>query len=149
MKYRRSYPVLFTADQDFVLCPSQTARSGFMILAVKRPDVMTCPCVCTWSPMSMNSCRARPWKLPASVVTSTWWRTVAKTPFTCGSGSTHSTLSASTRCCRVLELIGKICLLHCFQWKVTVRSQCKYMLCLSFLNLWCVCVFFFFCGFIM
>ena len=56
--------------------------------------------------MSMNSSHPKPWRQQEFAPTSTWWNSVARNLSTWESDFTPSTLSASTRCCHVLELIG-------------------------------------------
>ena len=86
---------------------SQMPRSGFMTWGVRRPEWMNCLFVFIWYQTSMNSCPVKPWMQPVSVATNTWWRTVVKILFICVWGCIRSMLSGSTKCCHVLELIGK------------------------------------------
>ena len=68
--------------------------------------------VATWCQMNMSSSPLKPWSLPVFVPASTWQKAVAKMVFTSECGSTLSTLSASARCCLVLERIDsrQVCL---------------------------------------
>lgn len=87
-----------------VVC--QTPRSVSSILAGRRRPWTISPCASIWSPMNMNSSVLRRWKPDVSAVTSTSSRIAARISSTSAWGSIPSMSSESTRCCRVLELIG-------------------------------------------
>ena len=86
---------------------SPILKSEFSTWVRRKLVSMTSHCACTLSLMNWNSCLQRLWKLDVSVAISTWLRTVVKISSTSACDFTPSTLSVSTKCCHVLELIGK------------------------------------------
>ena len=85
-----------------------------MTWVVRRHVWMSFRFVFIWCQMSMNSSQVKPWKRPVSAATNTWWRIVVKIPSICVWDCIHSMLSGLTKCCHVLELIGKFCYKSCF-----------------------------------
>merc|ERR1712168_1189689 len=82
----------------------QTQRFESSILARRRPVSMSFQSVSTWCLTNMSSCLQKPWKQLASAPTNTLPRSLVRMPSTSVFESTPSTLSASTKCCRVQEL---------------------------------------------
>jgi len=115
VQIKHSHPAAWMCDgeRDMIMNPAlcfslvQIPRLGSMILVLRRLPWTTFLFVFTWSRTSMSSCPVRLWRLAVSVPTSTWWSTAAKTSSTWGYVSILSTFCASTRCCRVLGLIGE------------------------------------------
>lgn len=95
----------------------QIRRFESMILAERRHYVMSFLVVYIWCLMNTSNCLVRLLKQLVSVVTSTWWRTVVKILSICVCDFIRSMLIELTRCCLVLELIGKIFILNlCRPW---------------------------------
>lgn len=88
-----------------VVC--QTQRFASLTWAARRLSSKIFHCASISCPMNMNSWARRHWKPVAFAATNTWSSSAARISSTSECVSIHSTLFASTRCCRALELIGE------------------------------------------
>ena len=91
-----------------------TLRSGFMMWAWSARVWMSSHSVSTLWVGRRRTWRARLWRLLALRATSTWPSLLARMPSTSVSESILSMSFVSTRCSRVLELIGKVEAFVCF-----------------------------------
>lgn len=87
-----------------VVCP--ILRSVSSTWERREPQWTISRYVYTWSQMNTNSWALKPWKRVVFAVTSILLRTAAKISSISAWGCIHSMSSASTKCYRVLELIG-------------------------------------------
>lgn len=84
----------------------QTQRSVFLTLARKKHQWKIFRYVCIWCQMNTNSSVLRLWKPDVSVLTSIWWRMLAKISSIFVWDSILSMLFVLIKCYHVLELIG-------------------------------------------
>lgn len=94
-----------TRNPDFVVV-CRTQRFAFSILEKRKHPSRIFHCVYIWCRMNMNNSVLRLWKPDVFALTNTWLKMLEKINFIFVWDSIRSMLSVSTKCYRVLELIG-------------------------------------------
>lgn len=84
----------------------QIQKSVFSIWVERRQPSKIFHYACIWCLTNTNSWALKLWRLDVFALTNTWWSIAVKINSTFVCVFIHSTLFESTRCCRVLELIG-------------------------------------------